>query len=517
MANNLLRARGADDRVSFSKGEALLRIEGLSKAFGGHVVLNELCAELHHGEVVLLRGDNGSGKTTLLNILTGNLEPDAGTIHLLTNGGSERFSFPRRWWQDLNPFDHFTPEQVASKGVGRTWQDIRLFATQSLLENVAVSHPRQKGENPLLVLLNNFAVRRQESVVLEEARSLLARLALNGRFDFSAESVSASQAKLVGIARAIQAGARILLLDEPLAGLDALGIHGTMALLKQLAHDHKVTLVIVEHVFNIPRVLELADTVWTLKSGAITVQEPEEVAAEFGESGSHVVEDTIRRIAGSNGVIRHVALPRGGVLTTISRHSEGSSEVVLEVRDLAVKRGKRLIIGTESEDNHVDGISFQLKKGEIAFLQAPNGWGKTTLLEAISGVIPALHGMVRVGQESLDHQPVWQRARSGLTLVQARNHVFPALTVRESLSLAGVSVPPKGLEHLLGKHVSDLSGGEKQKVALACAQGHPCQCLMMDEPFLSLDSRSIRDCVDGILASKQQSVLVTVPSITRGD
>lgn len=90
---------------------------------------------------MLLRGNNGSGKTTLLNILSGNLEPDEGSIHLQVNGASEHFKFPRRWWENLNPFDHFTPERVAREGVGRTWQDVRLFNSMTLAENIAVASP----------------------------------------------------------------------------------------------------------------------------------------------------------------------------------------------------------------------------------------------------------------------------------------------------------------------------------------------------------------------------------------
>ena len=86
----------------------MLRAEGLKKRFGGQVVLDGVDLELRRGEVVLLRGENGSGKTTLLNILTGNLEPDAGTIHYLADDSPRSYHFPRRWWQELNPFDHFT-------------------------------------------------------------------------------------------------------------------------------------------------------------------------------------------------------------------------------------------------------------------------------------------------------------------------------------------------------------------------------------------------------------------------
>jgi branched-chain amino acid transport system ATP-binding protein len=140
----------------------LMRAEGLRKSFGGQTVLDGVSLDLKQGEVVLLRGANGSGKTTLLNILTGNLEPDAGRIQLFTNGETEQFDFPRSWWQELNPLDRFLPERLAQEGVGRTWQDIRLFSTQSLQDNIAVATPDQIGENPIWAFLRRFKVRDEE-------------------------------------------------------------------------------------------------------------------------------------------------------------------------------------------------------------------------------------------------------------------------------------------------------------------------------------------------------------------
>src|ERR1051325_538880 len=113
-----------------------LRASRLQKAFGGQVILDSVDLDLKQGEVVLLRGENGSGKTTLLNILTGNLEPDSGSVQFLADSTPRDYSFPRAWWQKLNPFDHFTPESVAQEGIGRTWQDVRLFGAQSLHDNL---------------------------------------------------------------------------------------------------------------------------------------------------------------------------------------------------------------------------------------------------------------------------------------------------------------------------------------------------------------------------------------------
>ncbi|MEW8052322.1 MAG: ATP-binding cassette domain-containing protein, partial [Candidatus Thiodiazotropha sp.] len=138
-----------------------MRAGGLRKSFGGQVVLNGADFELHEGQVVLLRGANGSGKTTLLNMLTGHIEPDAGTIELRTNGAIEHFRFPRKWWQELNPWDHFLPERVARAGVGRSWQDTRLFSTLTLCDNIVVAGPEDRhGHNPVHILFSPKQARR---------------------------------------------------------------------------------------------------------------------------------------------------------------------------------------------------------------------------------------------------------------------------------------------------------------------------------------------------------------------
>src|SRR5947207_3065560 len=91
---------------------ALARACDLHKSYDGQVVLNGVSLELRRGEVILLRGGNGSGKTTLLNILSAHVAPDSGTIHLSINGAKETFHFPQRFLQNLNPFDHFSPERI---------------------------------------------------------------------------------------------------------------------------------------------------------------------------------------------------------------------------------------------------------------------------------------------------------------------------------------------------------------------------------------------------------------------
>ena len=138
-----MNAQGQDTETGASADAPplVMRAQGLKKSFGGQVVLDGVSMELRQGELVLLRGNNGSGKTTLLNLLTGNLEPDSGAFQILANGTERNFVFPAPWGHELNPYNRYTPERLAWQGIGRTWQEIRLFPAHTLAQNIALAKP----------------------------------------------------------------------------------------------------------------------------------------------------------------------------------------------------------------------------------------------------------------------------------------------------------------------------------------------------------------------------------------
>jgi ABC-type branched-subunit amino acid transport system ATPase component len=485
--------------------------QGLCKRYGNQHVLDDVDLFLKRGEVVLLRGANGSGKTTLLNILTGNISPDAGRIRITKdNAIIEDFAFPRPWWRDLNPFDHFTPERIAKEGVARTWQDIRLFPTHSLRENIVLANMLQSGETPFNVLFRQRLVKRDEIEFDTNADKLLSNFELAGRGDSSADKVSLGQAKRVAIARTIQAGARILFLDEPLAALDSRGIQDVMTLLRNLVDEHQTTLVIVEHVFNIPRILDLASTVWTLDQGRVTRENAAAVDPRLGLS-EEAVRPWLESVVGAAGRIIDCELP-GGATLTYANFGEKDGPPGLEVRDVTISRGRRAIIGGLGRGSG-NGLSFALPRGSLGILQAPNGWGKTTFLEAVSGLIPMRSGEIRVYGDRIDRYPPWRRAKAGLIVLQSRDNTFPNLSVRDSLSLAGVDTPPQHLAGYVDRHVSDLSGGQKQNVAITCALAAPAgKVLLLDEPFGMLDSASISRVKSRILKNSNGVALILLPS-----
>jgi ABC-type branched-subunit amino acid transport system ATPase component len=495
----------------------VMRADGLRKSFGGQVVLDGAGFEMRRGEVVLLRGPNGSGKTTLLNILTGNLEPDAGTLQILLEGAREGFRFPRSRLTALNPFDRFSPEGIAQDGLSRTWQDIRLFPSHTLRDNVVLAIKNQLGERPGAVFFRRGAVAREQRRLATEAEGLLARFGLGDRAGSSGDMVSLGQAKRVAIARTVQAGARILFLDEPLAALDAAGIRDVIAFLRDLVHEHQATLVIVEHVFNIPRILDLATTVWTMAGGAITIESPDTVRREAIDDPGDALRPWLATLAGDDSRIVDHELPGGAVLSLVQLDPSLAASAALEVEDLVVARGRRAVIGRRDQAGAAGGLGFRIPRGSVALLQAPNGWGKTTLLEALIGVLPVARGSIRLNGQAVQGLPVWERVSRGLTVMQSRDNAFPNLLVEESLALAGIATPPDLVRPLVGRRVSDLSGGERQKVVAACALAD-CRDRMaiLDEPFAMLDGRAIAAVQAQILGNRGGATLILVPAASQG-
>ncbi len=484
-----------------STAPLLLRVASLGCAFGGQQVIKDVSVELRQGEVVLLRGANGSGKTTLLNILTGNLVPDRGSLELYTGKQPMRFEFPRGTWAS-----GFAPDSLARLGVGRTWQDIRLFDTQSLVNNIAVATPHQQGENPFWAVLGRAGVQRQEQKIQQVAWLRLADLGLGDRSDSSADRVSLGQSKRVAIARAIQSGVKVLCLDEPLAGLDRLGIEEVMGMLRELVEREQLTLIIVEHVFNIPRILDLATTVWTLADGEMKVEAAAQLQPEAVMEGG--IDGWLQELGGQ---MVSQALPGGAVLQVVRVPGVDVGEVVLAVRDLVVYRGKRLVVGTMGEDGMVRGLSFELRRGELGVLQAPNGWGKTTLLEAIMGLVPIERGNIKLNGRSIQQLSTWQRARAGISLLQSRDNFFPSLTVNETQSLykqKNKDFIPKSLGR---KRVGYLSGGEKQKMILGSVIDSD-KYLLLDEPFLALDRFEINRFLEKLSQNINEGIrLIVIP------
>ena len=328
--------------------------------------------------------------------------------------------------------------------------------------------------------------------------------------------VSLGQSKRVAIARSIQAGSHILLLDEPLAALDVNGIRDVLGLLRDMVNEHKVTLVIVEHVFNIPRILDLATTVWTLREGKIVTERPEDVRAQAVTETTDAVGPWLASISAGAQVERQV-LSGGALLSSITLDGAGGGDALLSVEDLVVNRGRRPVVGRADEKGKVTGLSFKVARGTVAVLQAPNGWGKTTLLDALCGTIPPSSGRIVLKGRNVSRLPTWERVRHGMSIMQSRDNAFPNLTVDESLQLARIKGVPETVRPFLGKSISALSGGQRQKVVAACAMSGPAgRVMILDEPFNMLDMPAIDGIQSAIAQNRDGATLILLPAASSG-
>ena len=195
-----------------------------------------------------------------MNILSGFIRPDAGTIRLRLNG------------RELELI-HTPPGRLARAGLGRLWQDIRLFPTMTVLENVLAATPDLIGQNPVMALAVWPFVRRQEREARERALSCLDLVGMADRADSSGDKLSVGQMKRVVLARLLHGEAELLLLDEPLAGLDRDTVGGLLALLERINREEGKTLLIVEHQHE--HVTPICDATWYLSGGNLIQKEAE--------------------------------------------------------------------------------------------------------------------------------------------------------------------------------------------------------------------------------------------------
>jgi ABC-type branched-subunit amino acid transport system ATPase component len=234
-----------------------LRCEGLSKSFDGTRALAGVSLEFPPSDVVAIIGPNGAGKTTLINVITGFLRADSGRAFL---GDRE--------------LTRLAPHKIARLGIGRTFQDLRLISQVSVLENVMLARPNQKGERLLPALFRN-GVAAEETRNHQEAMRWLKFVGLADAARELAGELSYGQQKLLTLACCLATDAKILLLDEPVAGVHPDMVERILGLLRELREQGK-QIVFIEH--DMASVRQVADLVVVMDDGKIIAQgKPAEV------------------------------------------------------------------------------------------------------------------------------------------------------------------------------------------------------------------------------------------------
>jgi len=254
------------EKASHLPADVLLRLNDVSKNFGGLKAVNRCTLNLEEGQIVGLIGPNGAGKTTLFNVVTGFYPPD---------GGSVNFS-----GQDISGL---AAHRITRLGIGRTFQDLRLFHHMTVLDNVLVGRPHQSGENLIWALLRFHQVSEEEKENRSKAMAFLHFVGLAEKAGELAGNLSFPEQKLLSLARLLATEARLILLDEPASGLDPVVMESLFPLIKDLVNYGK-TICIVEH--NMEAIRAMVDEIIFLNEGQVLARgTPEQImnAPELAE------------------------------------------------------------------------------------------------------------------------------------------------------------------------------------------------------------------------------------------
>jgi len=221
----------------------------IEKSFGNNMVLADVSLELSAGKISVLMGTNGAGKTTLLNILSGFMKPDGGSIYL-----------------DGTELSTLNTHEIASRGIGRTFQDMRIIEDMSVIENILLAFPGQQGEKWWRTLIPSSSITAEQQTNAKVANSLLGDCFLSDVIEHKASDISYGQQKLLNFACCLASGASILLLDEPVAGVNAHYRDQLSTLVKQQQRAGK-SLLIIEH--NSDFIEAVADEILFLDKGTL--------------------------------------------------------------------------------------------------------------------------------------------------------------------------------------------------------------------------------------------------------
>lgn len=237
----------------------LLEIGNLSKNFKGLRAVNNYHLDLCQGEILGIIGPNGAGKSTVFNLVTGYIPPSSGKI--------------RFCGQDIT---NLPPDKIAKLGIGRTFQSVRLFSSMTLMDNVRTAQQLHDADNLFSTLTSLSSFRAREQRLIHKSMELMSLFDLEGRAYLPSSSLPYGDQRKLEVVRALALNPKLLLLDEPVAGMSLQESLDVLQLIRRIRDEYHLTIIVVEH--NMPIVMQLCERIQVLNNGEVIAEgTPEEV------------------------------------------------------------------------------------------------------------------------------------------------------------------------------------------------------------------------------------------------
>ena len=415
-------------------------------------------------------GPNGAGKTTFFNMLTGILKPNAGSIIF-----------------DRHDITNLPVHKRIRLGLSRSFQILSVFPNLTAFENVRVAVQAQDTRH--------WGLWRDAYTYDDlNARtwSLLAAVGLEDRAADACANLGHGQRRLLEIAISLATDAKLLLLDEPLAGLAEADRQVVGALIRKLADTHAVLL--IEH--DIDRVLALSDRITVLHQGRLIAD------GNPAEVGSN--PDVVTAYLGAERIIPPPAP------TDADRAAHAAAKPILVVDKLRAGYAGSVVL---------EDLSLIVHEGEAVALLGRNGVGKTTTLRAITGTVRSSSGHITLDGTEITNASPYEINQKGISLVPEGRRLFPNLTVLDNLQLghaprrrvAGRRLRPVPKAKILQRSKAEsLSGGERQMLAIARALMVPAKLILLDEPFEGLAPTIVKEVMDALAQLRGRVAMVIV-------
>jgi ABC-type branched-subunit amino acid transport system ATPase component len=458
---------------------ALLQVEGLRKRYGGLVAVKDVTFDVQAGEILGLIGPNGSGKSTIMKLIAGIERPSAGHVRL---AGAELAGRPAH--------------EIARAGIGMVFQHSRPLHRQTVLQNILLG-----------LLPDRIFMLRPSREAVARATEIAERVGLGGVLDRLPATLPFADLRRMELAKAIARDPKLVLVDEPFAGLTAAEVRDFSTLIQGFRDEGRAVL-LVDH--NVKSVAAMVDRVMALYLGETIAQ---------GSAQQVMADETVRRVY------------LGGGITTHERPEAEFSgrDPLLSVENLSVFYGKAQAL---------QEVSLHVAPGEFVSVVGLNGAGKTTLFNAISGLLP-YQGRIDWQGNSLGRRSAARIARAGIVHCPETRELFGQMSVAENIELGGQHLKPGEkrrrrdwllelfpiLQARAGQMANTLSGGEQQMLAIARALMMNPRLLILDEPTLGLAPvilgqlsealKLLREQTDITLLLGEQNVTFALPHADR--